>query len=246
MTPLRQRMQDAMLQRGFAERTQGSYVEAISRMARYYRRDPSLLSPEEVAAYLLHLVKDRKLAFSTVNQAASACRFLFEKSVGSQGRRIAPAHGARAAQATALARARGDRSHLCLLCSSGASPRAANHVRQRLAHLRGLRPDRARHRQRRRPHVRARQRGQGRCRPLQHLEPDPARTAAPLLPHLRPAKAPRRVLFPNAQATGCTNIENVQRAYQAARQCAGITKHGGTHTLRHCFGHPRALTRWTC
>ena len=61
MTPLRQRMQDAMLQRGFAQRTQSSYVEAISRMARHYRRDPAQLTPEEVSAYLLHMVKDRHL-----------------------------------------------------------------------------------------------------------------------------------------------------------------------------------------
>ena len=79
MTPLRQRMLDCMLQRGFAQRTQGSYVEAIGRMARHYRRDPAQLTPEEVSAYLLHLVKERHLSFSTVNQAASACRFLYER-----------------------------------------------------------------------------------------------------------------------------------------------------------------------
>jgi hypothetical protein len=39
MTPLRQNMLDAMLLRGFAGRTRESYVEAIYRMAKYYRRD---------------------------------------------------------------------------------------------------------------------------------------------------------------------------------------------------------------
>ena len=79
MTPLRQRMLDCMLQRGFAQRTQGCYIEVIKRMARYYGRDPAELTREEVSAYLLHLVKDRHLSFSTVNQAASACRFLYER-----------------------------------------------------------------------------------------------------------------------------------------------------------------------
>ena len=37
--------------------------------------------------------------------------------------------------------------------------------------------------------------------------------------------------------TSCAGsaLEAVQRAYQAARHCAGIVKLGGTHTLRHCF-----------
>ncbi|WP_413889020.1 tyrosine-type recombinase/integrase [Candidatus Aalborgicola defluviihabitans] len=50
-----------------------------------------------------------------------------------------------------------------------------------------------------------------------------------------PQRNPGRWLFANANGTTCVNIEAVQRAYQAARHCAGIVKHGGTHTLRHCF-----------
>lgn len=34
---------------------------------------------EEVEAYHLHLIVGRKLAYSSVNQSASACRFLFDK-----------------------------------------------------------------------------------------------------------------------------------------------------------------------
>jgi len=39
-TPLRQSMVDALVTRGFAARTQESYVEAIARMARHYHRSP--------------------------------------------------------------------------------------------------------------------------------------------------------------------------------------------------------------
>ncbi len=90
MTPLRQRMLDSMLQRGFAQRTQGCYVEAISRMARHYRGDPAQLTPEEVSAYLLHMVKERHLSLSTVNQAASACRFLYERVLGRSSEGMRP------------------------------------------------------------------------------------------------------------------------------------------------------------
>jgi len=82
MTPLRQRMVDAMVTRGFAARTQESYVEAISRMARHYHRSPALLSKDEVSAYLLDMVSTRHLSYSTMNQAACAARFLYAKVLG--------------------------------------------------------------------------------------------------------------------------------------------------------------------
>ncbi|UUZ70235.1 phage integrase N-terminal SAM-like domain-containing protein [Polaromonas sp. P2-4] len=82
MTELRQRMLDAMVQRGFALRTQESYVQAIRRMAKYYRRDPATYTPEEVQAYLLHMVKDKNLSYSTMNQAACAAQFLFQTVLG--------------------------------------------------------------------------------------------------------------------------------------------------------------------
>jgi hypothetical protein len=78
MTPLRRSMIDAMILRGFAQRTQESYVDAIVRMSRYYGRDPRSYSSTEVQAYLLHLIQDRHLSYSTVNQVGCACRFLFE------------------------------------------------------------------------------------------------------------------------------------------------------------------------
>ena len=70
MTPLRQRMLDAMIQRGFAQRTQSSYIDAIHRLAKHYRRDPTLYTAAEIEAYLLHMVKDEHLSYSTMNQAA--------------------------------------------------------------------------------------------------------------------------------------------------------------------------------
>ena len=53
MTPLRQRMLDAMVLRGMAQRTQEAYTEAIARLARHYHRSPDALSAQEVQAYLL-------------------------------------------------------------------------------------------------------------------------------------------------------------------------------------------------
>jgi len=77
MTPLRQRMIDAMQLRGLAARTQVAYVEAVVGLARHYRCSPAELNSEQVQAYLLHLARERKLARSSVNQAGCAFRFLY-------------------------------------------------------------------------------------------------------------------------------------------------------------------------
>jgi integrase/recombinase XerD len=82
MTELRQRMIDAMVQRGFAQRTQETYISAIRRMAKHYRRDPALYTTQEVQAYLLHMVKEDKLSYSSMNQAACAAQFLFQTVLG--------------------------------------------------------------------------------------------------------------------------------------------------------------------
>ena len=69
MSELRQRMLDAMVQRGFAQRTQETYIQAIVRMVKHYRRDPATYSAQEVQAYLLHLVKERHARLGTQARA---------------------------------------------------------------------------------------------------------------------------------------------------------------------------------
>ena len=58
-------MQDAMELRGMALRTQQSYIDAVVGLAKYYRRPPEGLGAEEVERYLLHLIQERKLSWST-------------------------------------------------------------------------------------------------------------------------------------------------------------------------------------
>ena len=50
MTELRQRMLNAMMLRGFAKRTQESYVDAVAALAKHHRRSPDQLSDEQVQA----------------------------------------------------------------------------------------------------------------------------------------------------------------------------------------------------
>jgi hypothetical protein len=55
-------------------------------MARHYHRSPELITDQEVQAYLLHLVRDRQLARTNVNQACSAVRFLACELLGQADR----------------------------------------------------------------------------------------------------------------------------------------------------------------
>jgi integrase/recombinase XerD len=67
MTALRQQMENDMVLRGMAVRTRQSYIEAVRGLAKFYRRRPDGISVEEVQGYLLHLLQERRLSYSTCN-----------------------------------------------------------------------------------------------------------------------------------------------------------------------------------
>lgn len=75
MSELRKRMNDAMVLRGFAERTREAYLSCIVGVAKHYRRAPDTLDAAAIQTYLLHLITEKKRAYATVNQAACAHAF---------------------------------------------------------------------------------------------------------------------------------------------------------------------------
>lgn len=79
MSALRQRMDQAMVLRGFSERTREAYLRCVVALSRYYHQSPDQLGRSQIEAYLLHLIEERKLAYSSVNQANCAIRFLFHR-----------------------------------------------------------------------------------------------------------------------------------------------------------------------
>lgn len=231
MTPLRQRMLDAMLQRGFAARTQQSYVEAIYRMAKYYRRDPATYSAQEVQAYLLHMVKDRHLSYSTMNQAACAARFLFESVLG-KGRELfhIPMAKVPAKQPELLAR-----EEIARLFAACEHP--VHRMLLQTVYAAGLRVSEV-------CALRVRDidsAADRMCVRVEHGKGGQTRytvLSPTLLEQLRiyvRAFHPRDWLFCNHSGAQSVSIESAQRAYQGARYRARITKPGGIHTLRHGF-----------
>ena len=76
MTPLRQRMLQDMGIRNLALNTQHAYVQQISAFARHFDCSPEALGPEQVRAYQVHLIEERKLAAGSLSVVAAALRFL--------------------------------------------------------------------------------------------------------------------------------------------------------------------------
>ncbi len=77
MTPLRQKLIDEVQLRGFSPHTQDSYVRTVTGLARFYHRSPDQLNDDELKAYLLHLLREKKLAVSSLIVTVSGLRFFF-------------------------------------------------------------------------------------------------------------------------------------------------------------------------
>ena len=77
MTTLRQKLIDEIQLRGFSIHTQDSYVRSVTGLARFYHRSPDQIVDDEIKAYLLHLLRIKKLAVSSIIVAVSALRFFF-------------------------------------------------------------------------------------------------------------------------------------------------------------------------
>ena len=78
MTALRQRMLEDMQVRNLSPHTQRAYIENVARFARHFGRSPAALGPEEIRTYQLYLIRERKLAPSSLEIAVCALRFLYK------------------------------------------------------------------------------------------------------------------------------------------------------------------------
>jgi hypothetical protein len=66
-------MDNDMLVRGFAARTRESYLAAAARLAKFSRRPPDQLTPEEVQASRVHMLRAEQLAWSTRHLSDRPC-----------------------------------------------------------------------------------------------------------------------------------------------------------------------------
>jgi len=230
MTKLRQRMIEDMQLRGLAPRTQGSYLAAVSGLARHYNRSPDLLSEEEVRAYFLHLVVERHLSANSVLLSRAGIRFFFEHTLGRpmaavsnvrpRKDRTLPVVLTREEVNAILVRVRRPtvRTCLVLIYACGLRLLEALHLRtedvdlsRRLVHIRSPKGN------------------------VDRLVPLPKPTARRIERYQRRLASPGPFLFPNTSGERPLAARTVQRAFAHARRSAQIAKAASVHTLRHCY-----------
>lgn len=231
MGELRNRMNDAMVLRGFSLRTRECYLDCVKGLARYYRRSPEELDAAEIQGYLLYLINDKKLAYASVNQAACAFRFLFGRvlrrpEIGfdipmAKAPKRLPQILTREEVARLLEAASSVRARTLLMTTYAAGLRVSEVCALELSDIESAAE---------RMCLKVRQ-GKGAQDRYTLLSP---RLLAALRGYWR-ERRPHRWLFPRPSGEGPIDVQTAQRMYHAARDAAGIATAGGIHLLRHAF-----------
>lgn len=81
MTRLRQRMIEDMQVLNLAPHTQSAYLFQVSLFARHFGKSPEHLTFQHIRDYQVYLVREKKLAPSSIVVAVSALRFLYRRTL---------------------------------------------------------------------------------------------------------------------------------------------------------------------
>ena len=229
MTSLRQRMLDDLRIRNYAPTTVDCYVRSVTEFAKHFNKPPDQLGPEEIRAWQLFLLKEKKVKLSTYIQAVCGLRFFYRHTLNRSvdiERIPLPRYEMKLPvilskeEVKALLEAPkklGDRAVLATMY--GAGLRVSEATTLKIADIDGKRKV---------IHVHG---GKGN-KDRQVMLSDPLREV--LLAWWRWRK-PTEWLFPGESPGRPVSRETVFRACKEAARLAGIAKSVHPHSLRHAF-----------
>ena len=229
MTSLRQRMIKEMTVREFSPRTQEAYLSAVSGLSRYYKQSPEKITKGMIRDYLLYLLKERKLAWSSRNVAVSGLRFFYSHTIGEKSLSLSIPPRKKASQLPeilsaeelkSLFTALSNQKHRTLLMTTYSAGLRVSEV----VHLRVTDIDS------KRMMIRVQQ-GKGRKDRYTVLS---KRLLTELRIYWKMYKPPVWLFYGTKKNRSLTD-RSAQAIYYSAKKKAGITKGKGIHMLRHCF-----------
>ncbi len=229
MTPLREKMIDAMRLRGFSPRTHKSYLSAVSQLARYYHQPPDRLTTDQLQDFFLYLVKQRKLSAASCRLYLNGIRFFYLQvlqwpsmavtlTVPKRPQRI-PELLARDEVSRIFTACKNPKHRMMLITCYGCGLRVSELVSLKVGHI---------DRERRLLRIEQGKGGKDRLVPL----------SDGLLQHLRTywrLYHPMHYLFAGCRPDVPLSVTTAQKAFQWSKRRAGIEKIGGIHSLRHAY-----------
>lgn len=232
MTTLRQRMIDDLKLRNYSPRTIETYVGRIVAFAKFHRRSPEQLGPEDVRAFQMHMI-EAGTSWSLFNQSVCALKFLYRVTLRvpwpveqiPYGRKPRPLpvvlsqdEVVRLIEAVPQAVYR-----MALLTAYAAGLRISETMALRAEHIDSARML---------IHV---EQGKGQKPRLVPLSEVLLRRLRTYWRDQRPKVPGSTWLFPSADPVKPVHATTVEKACQRARVAAGLSKHATPHTLRHCY-----------
>jgi integrase/recombinase XerD len=229
MGALRKQMDGDLVVRGMSVRTREAYLGAVAGLAKYYARRPDQVSEQEVQNYLLHLIEERKLAWSSCNIVAQGLKFFYRVTLKRPEAQFAIPRARQPQklpqilsreEVVALIENTANLKHSAILMTAYGAGLRLNEI----CHLRisDLDSDRMT--------IRVEQ-GKGAKDRYTLLSPR-------LLAELRQYwlfYRPKHWLFTNRCGIEQISPGTVQKIYEHAKVRARIAKEGGIHSLRHAF-----------
>ena len=234
ISPLRQRMIEDMTVRGFTAGTQRGYIAAVRDFTAFFERSPDQATAEDLRRFQLHMRCEGASA-TTMNAAVSALRFFFgvtlergDAEVGMttvrEPRRL-PVILSPEEVARLLDAAPGLKARAALSLAYGAGLRASEVVSLKVTDIDSSRQ------------VIRVQQGKGRKDRYAMLSLDLLELLRAWwrAGHEQGVMLPGGWLFPGQNPVNQLTTRQLRRAFDGAKEAAGIDKPVSLHTLRHCF-----------